>query len=111
MFDWFGQHLHLITEPSMRHYVRAAELRRAGMPWVQAVPLQLSDKAVLVAQLKADPGFPTEEARAAEFIRRGYGCRATYFNHARKLSPASVGTASMQPLRSSTTGKPETRAA
>jgi hypothetical protein len=49
--------------------------------------LNLSGKALLVAQLKADPSYPTEESRAAAFVKQGGGCRATYFNHARKLPP------------------------
>jgi hypothetical protein len=95
IYTWFAAHLHLIREPSMRHYVRAAELKRAGLNWLQAVPCpQLSRKTLLVAQLRADPRYPTEEARAQAFVAQGEGCRATYFNHARKLpAPPSVPAA------------------
>jgi hypothetical protein len=34
VFDWFAEYLHLIPEPSMRHYVRAAELKEARLDWV-----------------------------------------------------------------------------
>ena len=47
----------------------------------------LSDKVLEVAKLKADPSFSSEEERVKEFVRRGHGCRATYFSHAQKLSP------------------------
>jgi hypothetical protein len=42
---------------------------------------------LLVAGLKADASFATEEDRALAFVAQGGGCRATYFNHARKLAP------------------------
>jgi hypothetical protein len=86
IYRWFGEHLHLIAEPSLRHYVRAAELKRAGLDWLQALPLVwMSSKAMLVMRLRADPSYPTEEARARAFVALGGGCRATYFNQARKL--------------------------
>jgi hypothetical protein len=86
VYRWFGEHLHRIEGPSLRHYVRALELKRAGLDWTQAVPLKgMSARALLVARLKADPSYPSEEARAAAFVAQGGGCRATYFNHARRL--------------------------
>jgi len=89
IYRWFGEHLHLIAEPSLRHYVRAAELKKAGLDWAQALPLAgLSPAARLVIRLRADPSYPTEEARARAFVALGGGCRATYFNHARKLRRA-----------------------
>ena len=47
----------------------------------------MSGKARLVAELKADPSYPSEKRRIEAFIRAGGGSRATYFNHARKLRP------------------------
>jgi hypothetical protein len=40
-----------------------------------------------VAKLKSNPSFPSEEARVRAFVIAGLGCRATYFNYARKLQP------------------------
>jgi hypothetical protein len=89
IYRWMGEHLHLIAEPSLRHYVRAAELKKAGLDWTQALPLTwMSSKALLVLRLRADRLYPTEEARARAFVAMGGGCRATYFNHARKLRRA-----------------------
>ena len=86
IYRWFGENLHLVSEPSMRQYLRAAELKRAGMDWMQIVPLAPEDQRQrLVAELQADTSFCTEEARVREFTARGGGCRATYFNHARRL--------------------------
>ena len=56
------------------------------MDWMQIVPLAPEDQRQrLVAELQADTSFSTEESRVREFVERGGGCRATYFNHARKL--------------------------
>jgi hypothetical protein len=91
IFNWFGDHLHLVHNPSMRHYLRAAELKQAGLPWVQAIQSDtLSEKTLLVAQLKADSRFSTEMQRIAAFRRMGGGCRATYFNHARRLGTNGI---------------------
>ncbi len=86
IFDWFGAHLHLIAEPSLRNYVRAAELKQAGFDWIEMLPLKnISPKTLIVSRLKADTSYPTEEARAKAFEDLGHGCRATYYNHAKKL--------------------------
>lgn len=83
---WFGQNLHLYHQLSMRDYVRAAELKQAGLDWVNAsLPSSLPERTMLVARLKDDPSFENEEERASAFVRMGGGCRATYFNHARRL--------------------------
>lgn len=86
IFDWFADHLHMIAEPSLRHYVRAAELKQAGLDWIEVLPLEnVSPKTLAVSRLKADPSYSTEEARAQAFEALGHGCRATYYNHAKKL--------------------------
>lgn len=87
IFAWFEQHLHLIHRPSMRHYVRAAELKKAGLNWMQAILSDaLSEKTVLVAQIKADTRYGSERDRIDAFRKSGGGCRATYFNHAKRLN-------------------------
>jgi hypothetical protein len=89
VLDFVGNHLHLIDRPSMRDYVRADELQKAGFDW-RADLLErwgLCGARLLVAGLKADASFATEEDRALAFVAQGGGCRATYFNHARKLAP------------------------
>jgi hypothetical protein len=43
-----------------------------------------------VAQLKADPAFTSEAERVQAFVALGVGCRATYFNHAKKLQAAEA---------------------
>ncbi len=37
IYGWFGANLHRVREPSMRHYVRARELKAAGMDWTEVL--------------------------------------------------------------------------
>lgn len=89
VFDWFGEHLHLITNLSMRQYVRASELKSAGMDWVKALLSDsISEKAMLIAKLKADPRFSEERERVCEFKRLGAGGQTTWYKHVKRLRPA-----------------------
>ncbi len=86
VYQWFGEHLHLIREPSLRLYVRAAMLKNARMDWTAVLPIRCPNpKERLVAELQADERYPSQEARAREFSARGGGCRRTYFNYAKRL--------------------------
>ena len=89
VYDFIGQHLHLTESPSMRDYWLSWELKRAGLDWRGCLLERwgISGRRLLVAQLKADPSYATEEDRVRAFIEKGGGCRATYFNHAQKLRP------------------------
>ena len=88
IFDWIATRLHLIERPSMRIYRAAWELKSAGMDWRgQLLSRWLSGARLLVARLQADPSFATEEDRVKAFVEQGGGCRATYFNHSRRLKP------------------------
>jgi hypothetical protein len=87
IFDWFERHLHLVHRPSMRHYVRAAEPKKAGLNWMHAILSDaLSEKTLLVARIKADSKYSSERERVEAFRNLGGGCRATYFNHAKRLN-------------------------
>src|SRR5262245_54211532 len=37
IYAWFGANLHRMREPSFRHYVRARELKTAGMDWTEVL--------------------------------------------------------------------------
>ncbi|MBI1902934.1 MAG: hypothetical protein HYS13_17695 [Planctomycetia bacterium] len=89
VFDFFSAHLHLIPDISMRHYFRAAELKRAGLNWKHLVLQQFlpDHNTLLVAQLKLDPTYQTEQQRVEAFKAKTRCCRATYFNHSRRLAP------------------------
>jgi hypothetical protein len=58
--------------------------------------------ALAVAQLKANPAFTSEQERVRAFVESGAGCRATYFNHAKKLQPAEAAP----PLKLTQTSPP-----
>jgi hypothetical protein len=100
IFDFIGERLHIISKPSMRHYVAAWELKQAGIDWRSLVLSRcLSGKALLVAQLKASPDYASEAERVRAFITRSGGSRATYFNLSKRLQ-ADAGTAPTIQLRS-----------
>lgn len=86
IYDWIGERLSQIAEPSMRLYYRARELKSAGLDWKRVVPESVANqRSRLVLELLADDSFSTQEGRATAFVNRGAGCRATFFNYARRL--------------------------
>jgi hypothetical protein len=69
VFDWIGAHLHLIARPSMRLYRAAWELKNAALDWRGSLLERwLSGPGLLVAKLRDDPSFATEEDRARAFV-------------------------------------------
>ncbi len=86
ILDWFHRNLGLFRTLSMRQYVHARELKRADLDWREAsLPGSLPEKTLLVARLRNDVSFGSEEERAGMFVSLGSGCRATYFNHVKRL--------------------------
>ena len=86
VFDFISEHLHLITAHSLRTYLLARELKKAGMDWKRTILGRfLSGRLLLVAQLKADPTFKSEAERVNAFREGGGGGRSTYFKFAKKL--------------------------
>jgi hypothetical protein len=86
IFDFVQARLHWLEEASMRHYLAAWELKQAGLDWRGLILNRcLSGRALLVAQLKADPQYRCEGERVQAFLAAGGGSRATYFNWSRKL--------------------------
>jgi hypothetical protein len=70
----------------MRYYVRALELKNAGLEWQDLFLRQLlTGTKLIVARLMSDTTFASEEARAEAFQAAGHGCRATYFNIKRRI--------------------------
>ena len=37
IYEWFGKNLHRMGEPSLRYYVRAKDLKAAGMDWTDVL--------------------------------------------------------------------------
>jgi hypothetical protein len=86
IYPWFAANLHRIREPSLRHYVRAKELKAAGMDWTAILAAEDENpRARLVAELMASTAYESIEARAEAFVAQGGGCRATFYNYRKKL--------------------------
>lgn len=86
VFDFIAEWLHLIHKPSMRHYVRALELKNAGLDWKDLFLRQLlTGNALVVARLLSDPSFSSEEERVKAFKAATKRCRATYFNIKKRI--------------------------
>jgi hypothetical protein len=86
VYAWFTANLHRVRQPSLRHYVRARELKAAGMDWTEILELgQENRRERLVAELLASPIYESIEARAQAFVKQGGGCRATFYNYRKKL--------------------------
>lgn len=84
--NWFAANLSRILAPSLRHYLRAAELKDAALDWTRVIQLASPNRRQqLVYELRRDDRFANETARVQEFTARGGGCRATYFNYVRRL--------------------------
>ena len=86
IYQWFAANLHRVREPSLRHYVRARELKAAGMDWTEVLAGQDENpRARLAAELLASAAHGSTAARVKAFVEQGGGCRATFFNYRRKL--------------------------
>jgi hypothetical protein len=79
-----------VREPSLRHYVRAKELKAAGLDWTGVLASEAENRrARLAAELLASSAHARTAARVQAFMEQGGGCRATFFNYWRKLGGGS----------------------
>jgi hypothetical protein len=87
IYEWFATNLHRVREPSLRHYVRAKQLKGAKMDWTQVLAEEAENRwARLVAELLKSTAYASTSARVQAFIDQGGGCWATFFNHQRALT-------------------------
>jgi hypothetical protein len=92
IYQWFAANLHRIHEPSLRHYVRAKELKKAGMDWTEVLAEAPENaRARLAAELLASAAYRTTAERVRALRERGGGCRATFFNWRRRLHDGPAG--------------------
>ena len=90
IYDWFGKNLHRMREPSLRYYMRAKELKAAGMDWTNVLATGDNNRrADLAARLLESDAFGSTAERVDAFVAQGGGCRATFFNYRRRLSATS----------------------
>src|SRR3954451_11232356 len=86
IYEWFAANLPRVREPSLRHYVRAKELKAAGMDWTDVLAVEDENRrARLAAELLPSTAYASTAARVQTFVDQGGGCRATFFNYRRKL--------------------------
>ena len=86
IYEWFAANLHRVREPSLRHYVRAKELKAARMDWTEVLATEAENRrARLAAEILASVAYGSMAERVQAFVEQGGGCRATFFNHRRKL--------------------------
>jgi hypothetical protein len=86
IYEWFGRNVHRVREPSIRHYVRARELKRAGMDWDEVLAIEAENRrARLAAEILASTNYWSTGERVRAFVEQGGGCRATFFNYRRRL--------------------------
>jgi CubicO group peptidase (beta-lactamase class C family) len=86
IYRWFGENLNRVREPSLRHYVRARELKAAGMDWTAVLAAEDENKrARIAAEILESEAYGSTAARVAAFVAKGGGCRATFFNYRRRL--------------------------
>jgi len=79
-----------VRDPSLRHYVRAKELKAAGMNWTEVLTAEDENpRARLTAELLASDAYGSTGARVQAFMEQGGGCRATFFNYCRRLRDGS----------------------
>jgi hypothetical protein len=98
IYEWFAANLHRVREPSQRHYARAKELKAAGMDWTQVLAEEAENRrARLAAELLASTTYATTAARVQAFVEQGGGCRATFFNHRRRLQGGNRTAAAPSP--------------
>ena len=58
IYQWFAANLHRVREPSLRHYVRAKELKGAGMDWTEVLAAEEENpRARLAAELLASDAY------------------------------------------------------
>jgi hypothetical protein len=70
----------------LRHYVRAAELKAAGLDWIEVLAVEPdSPRARLAAELLVSARRPGNSVRAWAFVARG-GCWTPFFNYRRRLA-------------------------
>ena len=86
IYEWFAKNLHRVRHPSLRHYVRARELKAARMDWTDVLAVEPENRrARLAAELLDSPAHGSTAERVKSFVEQGGGCRATFFNYRRYL--------------------------
>ena len=97
--DFVGANLHLVNDLTARTYNLLDQKKRAGHDWRQYFYDRFCHDSVLqvVQQLENDGSYRSVEQKVQEFIRRGLGCRRSYFNYKDELM--STGQLAIKPVK------------
>lgn len=97
--DFVGSHLHLVNDLTARTYNLLDQKKRAKHDWKRYFFNRFCHDSVLLAVqgLENDESYKTTEDKAAEFVRRGLGCRRTYFNYKDELN--ATGQLKLKPVK------------
>jgi hypothetical protein len=84
-YEFMASILHLVQNPSMRHYLFASNLRNSKIrDWKsRTIERVCSKELVRIAQIEAE--YETIDERIAAFERAGLGSRAKYYRIRKKL--------------------------
>lgn len=87
IYDYLGERLHMLDNPSARTYLKAWERKEAGGDWKKLISdvLCYNNATLLVQSLESDPKCPAVDDRVCKFIGQTGLSRATYFNIKREL--------------------------
>ena len=91
VYEFIGSHLRLITEPSMRHYVEGAELRKAGLDWEQALLETWNVDPRVRVLLRLENSLLKPAERVKSFKRETGASRRTYFYLQKQIREARIG--------------------
>lgn len=97
--NFVGANLHMANDLTARTYNLLDQKKRAGHDWRNYFFDRFCHGSVLqvVQQLENDDAYNTVEERVHEFIRRGLGCRRTYFSFKDELLAA--GQLVLEPVK------------
>lgn len=86
IFRFVGRYLHLVANPSARHYLVAQRALNAGLDWVAALfeTWELDEPEIVVAKLARDSTL-SQKQRVVAFRKATGKSRATFFRLWRKL--------------------------
>lgn len=86
IYDFVGENLFLFPRLSMRNYVNAAELKKAGLDWMDVFFAECECEVTLkVSKILSDQSIACEPARVKAFAALGGGGRTTYYKYKKKL--------------------------
>lgn len=82
IYNFVGQHLHLIKSPSLRTYVTALSWKNNGIAWrEELIEIWTDENMRRIWSLEHDPELQTVEQRVGRYRENGWGSRAKYFRY------------------------------